>query len=181
MSGRTRQRRTRRLAPAPRYRSPGCRAAEATATRPRTAFTLVEVLATLLLMAIVLPAVMQGVSLATRAASVAQRRTAAGALAESRLAELVATNNWQAGALAGDFLDYGDQFSDYRWSAELRNWTEPEVQELHLTVTWTGAGNVERGVTLSTLVNVNAQAGGTTTSGGTSGGTSGTTPGGGTR
>lgn len=115
----------------------------------RAGFTLIEVLAALLIIAIVLPTVMQGVSLCTRAATTARRRNEAGALAESMLSELVATNQWQTGQLSGTF---GDDWPDYRWTAEVAPWRQAaEVQQLDLHVTWT-ARNAEESLTLSTLV-----------------------------
>lgn len=116
---------------------------------PRAGFTLIEVLATLLIIAIVLPVVMQGVALCTSAASTARRRNEAGALAESMLSELVATGDWQNGQLSGTF---GDDWPDYRWSAEVGPWGQAaEVQQLDLQVTWTSR-NEEQSLTLSTLV-----------------------------
>ena len=116
------------------------------------AFTLVEVLAALLLIAIVLPVVMKGVSLATATASTAKRRTEASGLAESKLNELIATGTWQNGNLAGDF---SPDWPDYKWQAVLANYASDtsgqNVQELDLTVTWT-ANNAEQSVLVSTLV-----------------------------
>ena len=118
------------------------------------AFTLVEVLAALLLIAIVLPVVMQGISLATGAASSAKRRTEAASLAQSKLAELVATEGWRTGVLSGQFDAFdGDGAHHYGWRGEVGNWTEPYVKQLQVYVTWTGAGGgEEEWVRLTTLV-----------------------------
>ena len=120
--------------------------------RPRRGFTLVEALAALLLIAIVLPVVMRGVSVAARAASSARRNTEAASLAQSKLNELVATQDWKAGYLAGQFdADDGDNASDYAWSAEATRWSEPYVRQLAVSVTWT-SGGAQQSVTLTTLV-----------------------------
>lgn len=76
-----------------------------TQSRPRRprGFTLIEVLATIFLLAIVVPVAMQAISVSTSAASVAEHQTTAAALAESKLAELIATGDWQQGALSGNF------------------------------------------------------------------------------
>ena len=117
-----------------------------------SAFTLVEVLAALLLVAIVLPVVMQGISLATGAASSAKRRTQAASLAQSKLGELVATENWRTGVLSGRFDAFdGDDAAQYGWRGDLTAWTEPYVKQLQVHVTWTAPGG-EDSVTLSTLV-----------------------------
>jgi prepilin-type N-terminal cleavage/methylation domain-containing protein len=76
----------------------------------RKAFTLIEVLATLLLMAIVLPAVMQGVSIALASASNARQRTEAAQVAQSQLALLLATTQWNGGILAGDVQSNGSTY-----------------------------------------------------------------------
>ena len=114
-------------------------------------FTLVEVLAALLLIAIVLPAVMKGISLASNAGSDARRRTEAAGLAESKLAEIVATRQWRLGNLSGDFTP---DWPDYRWEATLSNYIEDSsgenVQEIDLRVIWK-ARNREQAVNVSTL------------------------------
>lgn len=123
----------------------------------RRGFTLVEVLATLLLLGIILPAAMKGVSAATGAASAARHRTEAGALADAKLTELIVTNQWQSGIMAGDF---GTDWPDYRWTAEMQIWTPPNLvdngagnttNEIDLHVIWKGRHG-EQSLTLSTLV-----------------------------
>jgi hypothetical protein len=109
------------------------------------------VLAALLLIAIVLPVVMQGLSLATHAASAAKHRTEAAGLAESKLNELVATRQWQTGPLSGDF---SPDWPDYRWEATLQSYVNDtsgqNVQEIDLSVFWTNR-NRQESVSLSTL------------------------------
>ncbi len=126
-------------------------------SRPRSnyartrGFTLVEVLAALMLMAIVLPAVMQGVSLSTAAATAARRRSEAAGLAGSKLAEIVSTGQWQGGGLSGDF---GDDWRDYRWEATVQPWSEDTtdagLQQIDLRVSWLFRGR-DASVTVSTL------------------------------
>ncbi len=129
----------------------------------RLGFTLVEVLATMAIMSIVLPVAMKGIALCSNTASTVRRRSEAGALAEAKLNELIATAQWQSGILAGDF---GTDWPDYSWKAEVQTWTPSNstdngygntVSELAVHITWVSRG-AERSVTLSTLVYV---AGGT--------------------
>ena len=134
----------------------------------RGGFTLPEVLATLLLVAIVVPSIMQGISLATAAAGTARQRSEATALAESKINELVATGQWQSGGLSGDF---GEQFPDYSWQAEVRNWTEPSARQLQVHVTWFARGR-DYDVMLATLVYASTPS----TTSGTTGTTGGTQP-----
>jgi len=120
-------------------------------------FTLIEVLAALLLMAVVMPVVMNGISLATRTSSTARRRDEAAGLAQAKLAEIISSGQWQNGNLSGDF---SPDWPDYRWEAALQaqmnsnlgiTTTEVTLQQLDLRVIWR-ARNAEDSVTLSTLV-----------------------------
>jgi general secretion pathway protein I len=134
----------------------------------RCGFTLVEVLAAMILLAIVLPAAMRGVTLASAAASKAQKRTAAAGLASSKLHELLATGQYESGNLSGDFSDYGPQYQPYRWEAQLSNWNQngfnaqdlqtQTLQQLDLRVTWRGREG-DQSLTVSTLVYSNAPVG----------------------
>ena len=118
--------------------------------RRRRAFTLVEVLATLTLAAIVLPVAMKGISMATAAAAETRRRVEATALAGNQLAELVATGGWQAPGLSGDF---SPEWPDYQWTAEVTDWQGTTLKQLQVRVTWTSRGS-EHSLALTTLVYV---------------------------
>lgn len=124
-----------------------------TARASRRAFTLVEALATLVLVAIILPVAMRGISLGSAAASHARRRVEAVTLAELKLADLVATDGWQDADLSGDF---GDDYPDYTWAAAVTEREEATLRQLDVRVFWTARG-AERSVALSTLVYVEAE------------------------
>ncbi len=120
-------------------------------------FTLVEVLATMAIMSIVLPVAMKGIALCSNTASTVRRRSEAGALAEAKLNELIATAQWQSGVLAGDC---GVDWPDYTWKAEVQSWTPANsadngygntVSELAVHIYWVSR-SAERSTTLSTLV-----------------------------
>jgi prepilin-type N-terminal cleavage/methylation domain-containing protein len=142
----------------------------------RRAFTLIEVLATIALLGIVLPVAMQGVSIATGIASTARHRSEASALAESKMNELIITQQWaNGGTLSGDC---GPDFPEYTWQAQVIPWnasqyvnnntpntasstsaTAPDTgsaannppQQLDVRVTWRGRTG-DQYVQLSTLV-----------------------------
>ena len=57
--------------------------------RRRFGFTLVEVLATISVISIVIPVIMQGISIATGLASITRQRAEVVQLAQSKLDELV--------------------------------------------------------------------------------------------
>jgi prepilin-type N-terminal cleavage/methylation domain-containing protein len=133
-------------------------------------FTLVEMLATLVLIAVVLPIVMQGIALSSDTTVSVIDRLHAIALAESKLEELVATGTWNAADLEGEFTaeqiqsasaslpgESGDtQPSRFRWSAQARDWLDARVQQLDVTIYWESRGD-PRQTTLSTLVRVEEQ------------------------
>ncbi len=118
---------------------------------PGRAFTLVEVLAAMLLIAIVLPAAMKGISLATVAASDAKRRTEAVGLAQAKLGELLATGSYQSGNQSGDFPA---QWPGYRWESTLSDYTAGDsitLSQLDVRVRFPRRGGDDT-ITLSTLV-----------------------------
>src|SRR5438552_3049287 len=66
-------------------------------------FTLVEVLATLLIMGIVLPVAMKGVSVMLGTASTARHMQEAAALGETKLNDLIISGDALAPTASGDF------------------------------------------------------------------------------
>lgn len=141
-------------------------------------FTLVEVLATIMLLAIVAPAIKEGLSVATGLATSSKLRTAAAGLAESKLNEIQATNQWQGGALSGDF---SPDYPTFHWQATVTSWpydtTSSGLQQIDLEVTYRYR-NSDQSVKLSTITYVRADNTGTgsTGSGSTGTGTSGGLP-----
>ena len=109
-------------------------------------FTLVEVLATLLLLGIVVPVAMRGVSLATLASSHARRLSEASQLAESKLNELVVTGDWQY-MTSGDFAP---DHPDFHWTTQTST-GDYSLTSLSLQVTWQERGQ-NRQYVLTTLI-----------------------------
>jgi prepilin-type N-terminal cleavage/methylation domain-containing protein len=123
-------------------------------------FTLIEVLVAIILMLVVLPAAMRGVTIAARAGALAKHRTEASALATSKLQEILATQQWESGGtLSGDFIQEG--YADYTWKAQLSPWNQagfsaqdiqPQtLQQLDLEVSWK-SGSGTNSLVVSTLV-----------------------------
>lgn len=112
-------------------------------------FTFVELLAAMLFVAIVIPVVVQGLTLANRAGVVADRKRVAGELADNLLTEWIITEEWREGQRSGTF---GDSWPDYRWVMEDSDWEEDsEMRVLLAEVFYTVQGQ-EYSVTLTTLV-----------------------------
>jgi general secretion pathway protein I len=125
----------------------GIKATSGRAVRRAGGFTLVEVLVSLVLVGLIMPAAMEGISVAVGVASLAKHRTEAVGLADGLLAEMLATGEWQTGDLSGDFSPDKPQ---YRWKLEVLDWEETTLRQLDLTVSWDARGQ-ERYVILSTL------------------------------
>jgi len=115
-------------------------------------FTLAEVLAAMVFMAIVIPVAVSGLGVASRAGEVAVRKTEASLLADRILNENVATTNWTQ-ALQTGTLRQGRR--DFRYQLKSENWNEDPNQTgmrlLSVEVTFSAKGS-DYAVRLSTLV-----------------------------
>jgi prepilin-type N-terminal cleavage/methylation domain-containing protein len=118
----------------------------------RRGFTLAEVLAALLFMAIVVPVAMEGLHIASLAGAVAQRKGQAARIAEQVLNESLVTTNWSQSLQSGTTLEGQREF---RWTLRSDPWTQDPAQnvmrQLSVEVLFT-AQNRQYSVKLSTLV-----------------------------
>ena len=114
---------------------------------PSRGFTFVEILAAMLFMAILIPAIMRGLLIANQAGVVAERKRIASRLADRILTEFMVTGNWQNGEQEGDF---GEEWPDYRWILETQAWDEDTMRVVTLQVFY-HVQNKEYTVSLSTL------------------------------
>lgn len=113
------------------------------------AFTLAEVLAALMFMAIVIPVAVQGLQISGRAGALAERKREAVRVAERVLTESIVTTNWNKSALSGTVME-ADR--EYRWTLRTESWTESTMQLLSVEVTFPVQGE-DHTVELSTLAN----------------------------
>jgi len=111
-------------------------------------FTFIELLATVVLIAIIMPVAMQCIGLCTRLGGQSRKQIEAASLASTKLTELTASQDWETGEKNGEF---GSDWPGYRWTADVSNWTDSTLRQLDLTVSWQSQGR-ERSITLSTLV-----------------------------
>lgn len=116
--------------------------------RRSAGFTLAEVLAALVFMAIVIPVSIEGISIANRVGVVGERKAVAARLAESVLNELIVTGQWQSSQLKGEF---DDGPPGYTWAMESETWTEDNMRVINVDVMFT-VRNEEYKVRLSTLL-----------------------------
>jgi prepilin-type N-terminal cleavage/methylation domain-containing protein len=121
------------------------------AKRHRSGFTLAEVMAALLLLAIVIPVALQGLHIASRAGEVAQRKMVATRIGNKVLNELKVTSQLQNTGQTGVVQEHGVA---YRWNVKNQLWTEDTLSQMilaTLTITFPVQGK-DYDVHLSTLV-----------------------------
>jgi type II secretory pathway component PulJ len=97
--------------------------------KARGGFTLAEVLAALVFMAIVIPVAVQGLRIANLAGQVGQRKAVAGRIADRVLNELLVTRQWQNAAQSGTAEEGPMQ---YRWTMRTEAWTQNQPTTLRL-------------------------------------------------
>ncbi len=128
------------------------------------AFTLVEILASLLFLAITVPAIVWALGVASRAAELTERGSLAGNLAQNKLNEMLVGNAWQNAAQPGG--DFDTDFSLYRWQMTTQAWTGTTANTGTTSTNTTGSGTMteltvevfypvqgtDRSVRLTTLV-----------------------------
>ena len=110
-------------------------------------FTLVEVLAALLFMAILVPVTVQAIRVASRAGQVADRKVVAARVAERVLNELLVTGGMMQNSSSGT-IEEGDR--SYEWTMTSENWAEDQMNLVTVNVTYEVQGQ-EFDVQLSTL------------------------------
>jgi len=126
-------------------------AAKTSPERHRSGFTLAEVLAALLLLAIVIPVALQGLRVASMAGEVGQRKMIAARIGNKVLNELKVTAQLQNTGQTGVVQDHG---ISYRWTVKNQSWTEDTQSQMilaTLTVNFAVQGK-SYDVHLSTLV-----------------------------
>ena len=106
----------------------------------KSGFTLVEVLAALLFMAIVIPVAVDGVRVANRAGVAGQRKALAARIAERLLNEAVLANRWavSTGEVGTSAVQNGvDQEGQipFHWTVRNEPWNQSSVNETGLTPT----------------------------------------------
>ena len=113
------------------------------------AFTLAEVLAALLFLAIVIPAAVEALHVASLAGEVAARKGAAARVADRILNESLVMTNWSLGAQNGTATD---GMLEFRWTLTSQNWPADAMQLLTAEVKFSAQGR-DYSVKLDTLAN----------------------------
>src|ERR1051325_1427756 len=123
------------------------------ASRGRAAFTLVEVLAALLFMAIVIPAAVEGLRVANLAGQVGQRKAVAARIAERMLNELMVSGQLRSTTQKGVVQEGTQQF---QWDLRSEPWSQDAMRLVTVQVTFPVQGR-DYDVQLSTLVDNSMQ------------------------
>jgi hypothetical protein len=118
----------------------------------RAAFTLAEVLASLVFLAILIPVALEGLNIASRAGEVAARKSEAALVAESILNETVVTTNWNQSVQSGTVKQ---GLREFRWTIRNEPWNQDPaattMRQLTAEVSYSVQG-IPQSVRLSTLV-----------------------------
>ena len=117
-----------------------------------SAFTLAEVLASLVFMAILIPVALEALSIATRAGEVAARKGEAALVAERVLNENVITTNWNKSVQSGTIRQ---GIREFRWTLHNDPWnqdtTQSAMRQLSVEVLYSAQGR-DYLVRMNTLV-----------------------------
>lgn len=126
------------------------RFAAATDKRRRAAaFTLVEVLAALMFMAIVIPVAVDALRIASLSGEFATRKAEAARVADVVLNESIVTTNWNS-AVSGTVIENGHEF---HYALHSQSWPQDSTLQLLTAEVTFSAGGRPCSVRLNTLVN----------------------------
>jgi type II secretory pathway pseudopilin PulG len=104
----------------------------------RSGFTLAEVLAALVFMAIVIPVAVQGLRLASLAGEVAQRKGEAVRVADRLLNESIVTTNWSQSTQSGTVYE---GVREFRWTMHSEVWNQGTTNTVLPGQSASGAAN----------------------------------------
>jgi hypothetical protein len=130
------------------------RLTSAATKRSCAAFTLAEVLAAMLFLAIVIPAAVEALHVSSLAGEVAVRKGAAARIADRILNESLVTTNWSGGGQQNGTVMEGTL--DFRWTLTSQSWPQDAMQQLTVEVKYLAQGK-DYSVKLSPLANLQTQ------------------------
>jgi hypothetical protein len=104
----------------------------------------------MLFLAIVIPAAVEALHVASLAGDVAARKGAAARIADRVLSESIVTTNWSTGSQSGTVTEGTE---DFHWTLTSQNWPVDTMQLLTAEVTFSAQGH-DYSVESSTLANL---------------------------
>ena len=104
----------------------------------RAGFTLIESLAAIMLIAMIVPVALSGISHGLRSTSGMHKQQLAMHYAQQYMDYLIHSGDWSVSAASGQFDrdTYGAQAADYSWQLSVESWRDPQVRHLQLIVRW---------------------------------------------
>lgn len=123
------------------------------ARRGRQAFTLAEVLAAMLFLAIVIPVAVEALHVAGLGGEVAARKSEAARVADRVLNESLVTGSWSSGQKSGTITE---GVLDFKWKLTSQSWPQDSMQLLTAEVTYSAQGK-DYSVKMSTLADAQTQ------------------------
>ncbi len=114
-------------------------------------FTLAEVLAALMFLAIVVPVAIEALRIASTAGEVAARKAVAVRVAERVIQDNFITTNYNQSVQSGTIVENG---REYRWTLHNDQWFEDQINQMQILTAEVkfNARDHEHSVRLSTLV-----------------------------
>jgi type II secretory pathway pseudopilin PulG len=121
--------------------------------RGQSAFTLAECMIALLFVAIVIPAAVEALHVASGAGEIAVRKGEAAHVADRVLNESLVMTNWNTGSQNGTAYEGADEF---HWTLSSQNWQQDSMELLTAEVAFMTQGR-SYSVKMSTLANLQTQ------------------------
>ena len=118
-----------------------------------SAFTLAEVLAAMLFLAIVIPVAVEALHVSSLAGEVAARKGAAARIADRILNESLVTTNWTGGGQQNGTVTEGTL--DFRWTLTSQSWPQDSPQSANQTPM---QGSIQQGTIMMLTAEVKFQA-----------------------
>ena len=118
------------------------------ARRSCQAFTLAEVMAAMLFLAIVIPVAVEALHVASLGGEVAARKSAAARVADRILNESLVTTNWSGGTQSGTT---GEGVQEFDWTLTPSAWSEDSAMQMLTAEVKFSAQGKEYSVKLNTL------------------------------
>ena len=119
----------------------------------QSAFTLAEVLAAMLFLAIVIPVAVEALHVAGLGGEVAARKSMAARVADRVLNESLVTGSWSSGQQSGTITE---GVLDFRWKLTSQSWPQDAMQLLTAEVTYSAQGK-DYSAKMSTLADSQTQ------------------------
>ena len=119
----------------------------------QSGFTLAETMAALVFMAIVIPAAVEALHVASGAGEIAVRKGEAAHVAERILNQSLVMTNWSTGAQSGVADEGSDEF---HWTLKSQNWPQDTMELVTADVTFSTQGR-DYSIEISTLANLQTQ------------------------